>query len=237
MYGERVERVRTAINERALVEDLPVSLRHVCLACADRLNVGGGGVLLASTLGLGEPVYATDPCSDRLVELQITVGEGPAVEAFREDRPVLVPDLSAAGARHRWPLFVPQAQSLGRRAVFAFPLLLGTTAVGVLEVSRAEPGWLFPEELADAFLFADAALMVTLEHDLIGAGGAPAGDGEGLAGRWSEVRRAVGMLSAQLEVGLAEAFARLRAHAYANDLRLADVAHDVITHRLRFEII
>ncbi|WP_344978801.1 GAF domain-containing protein [Streptosporangium fragile] len=140
MYGERAERVRAAINERALAEELPVSLRHVCLACADSLNVSGGCVMLASTLGLGEPVYATDLCSDRLAELQITMGEGPTAEALREDRAVLVPDLAATGTRHRWPLFVPQAQDLGRRAVFSFPLLLGATAVGVLEVNRADPG-------------------------------------------------------------------------------------------------
>ena len=41
------------------------------------------------------------------------------------------------------------------------------------------------------------------------------------------------MLTEQLGVGIAEAFVRLRAHAYAYDRRLADVARDIVTRRLR----
>jgi len=41
------------------------------------------------------------------------------------------------------------------------------------------------------------------------------------------------MLTEQLSVGIIDAFARLRAYAYANDLRLADVARDIVARRLR----
>ena len=41
------------------------------------------------------------------------------------------------------------------------------------------------------------------------------------------------MLTEQLGVGIADAFARLRAYAYANDLRLSDVAADFVARRLR----
>ena len=41
------------------------------------------------------------------------------------------------------------------------------------------------------------------------------------------------MVSVQLGVGLAEALVRLRAHAYAGDRPLADVAADVVARRLR----
>ncbi|HEX5299275.1 MAG TPA: ANTAR domain-containing protein, partial [Streptosporangiaceae bacterium] len=40
----------------------------------------------------------------------------------------------------------------------------------------------------------------------------------------AEIDQATGMLTEQLGVGAAEAFARLRAYAYAQDRRLADVA-------------
>ena len=43
------------------------------------------------------------------------------------------------------------------------------------------------------------------------------------------------MISVQLSVGLTEALARLRAHAYAQDRRVAEVADDVVARRLRFE--
>jgi AmiR/NasT family two-component response regulator len=40
------------------------------------------------------------------------------------------------------------------------------------------------------------------------------------------------MLTEQLGVGVAEAFARLRAYAYAHDRRLAEVARDIVARRL-----
>jgi len=41
------------------------------------------------------------------------------------------------------------------------------------------------------------------------------------------------MLTVQLGVTAAEAYARLRAYAYAQDRRLADVAGDIVARRLR----
>jgi AmiR/NasT family two-component response regulator len=41
------------------------------------------------------------------------------------------------------------------------------------------------------------------------------------------------MLTVQLGVSAAAAFARLRAYAYSQDRRLADVAGDIVARRLR----
>jgi hypothetical protein len=41
------------------------------------------------------------------------------------------------------------------------------------------------------------------------------------------------MVTEQLGVGMAEAFVRLRAHAYAHDRRLGDLARDVVARRVR----
>ena len=43
------------------------------------------------------------------------------------------------------------------------------------------------------------------------------------------------MLTEQLGVGIAEAFIRLRAYAYVNDLRLTDVARNIVARRLRLQ--
>jgi hypothetical protein len=41
------------------------------------------------------------------------------------------------------------------------------------------------------------------------------------------------MLTEQPGVSIADAFVRVRAYAYANDIQLADVARDVVARRLR----
>jgi hypothetical protein len=48
------------------------------------------------------------------------------------------------------------------------------------------------------------------------------------------VHQATGMISVQLDVSLAEALVRLRAHAYASGRPLGEVAQDVVARRLRF---
>ncbi len=58
----------------------------------------------------------------------------------------------------------------------------------------------------------------------------------GLAGLGSyraEIDQATGMLTEQLGVGITDAFVRLRAYAYVNDIQLADVARDIVARRLR----
>ncbi|MER5523399.1 ANTAR domain-containing protein [Streptomyces sp. NPDC002677] len=55
-----------------------------------------------------------------------------------------------------------------------------------------------------------------------------------LVGYRAEIAQATGILTVQLGVGTDGAFVRLRAHASPQGRRLADVAADVVGHRLRF---
>ena len=48
------------------------------------------------------------------------------------------------------------------------------------------------------------------------------------------VHNAAGMVSVQLDVPVTEALVRLRAHAFAENQLLRDVAADVVEHRFRF---
>ena len=59
------------------------------------------------------------------------------------------------------------------------------------------------------------------------------GQAPDLALHRAEIDQATGMLTVQLDVPAGEAFARLRAYAYAQDRRLANVAGDIVARRLR----
>jgi hypothetical protein len=52
---------------------------------------------------------------------------------------------------------------------------------------------------------------------------------------WAEVHQATGMVSVQLGVSLDEAFVRLRAHAFAEELPLRTVAGEIVTGRRHLE--
>jgi hypothetical protein len=220
------------INEIARTEQEPVNIRHVCLACRAGLNAAGVGVYLA---GAAQPLEVVGTAGDEMAELQVTMGEGPASEALRQNQPVLVPDLANGWSAQRWPVLAPAAVAAGVAAVFVIPLTIGAIALGALEICRNVGGPLSADELADALLFADTATAL-----LLGRSAAPvAVDGGDLWGteperRWGVVHQATGMVSVQLDTDLGEAFLRLRAHAYLTGLRLAEVATEVVARRLRF---
>jgi ANTAR domain len=113
--------------------------------------------------------------------------------------------------------------------------VVGAIRAGVLGLYRDRPGRLSDFQLGDALVFADTATMLLLDavQDQAGEGPAPAGQPAGLASRRAEIDQATGMLTEQLGVGITDAFVRLRAYAYANDIQLADVARDIVARRLR----
>ena len=78
-------------------------------------------------------------------------------------------------------------------------------------------------------------LLLDRQDQAAGGGGGtgPGGQPWLLALRRAEIDQATGMLTEQLGTGIASAFMRLRAYAFVNDLRLNDVARDIVARRLR----
>jgi hypothetical protein len=150
---------------------------------------------------------------------------------------VLADDLQAAAWRDRWPVFAGVAVQAGARAVFALPLRTDTLGVGVLDLYRDSPGFLAGADLADALDFADAVTDLLLAETLANGdgGGAHGGGAGGYLAQRAVVHQATGMVSVQLEAGVDEAYARLRAYAFAEDRTVEAVAADVVARRLRFD--
>ena len=230
MAGDRTARVWAWISA-AHEGGSPVSLAALCRAAAGQLAVDGASVTALGP-GLREPLWATDELSARLDELLLTTGEGPGADDFMFGSPMLIPDLEPV--TERWPGFAPAAISF-TVGLFAFPLQAGAIRAGVLSLYRARPGPLTPQQLADALVFADIALQLLLDSSAGIIGAADYQPLDGLSDSRAEVYQATGMISVQLDVDLAEAFVRLRAHAFVVGAALGDAADDVVNRRLRLE--
>ncbi|MFE0532943.1 ANTAR domain-containing protein [Streptomyces nigra] len=235
----RSARIQVLVAEQAARRGAPVGVVDVCTAAVAALPVGGAGVSAMSRTAASHPLCSTDDISEQLEELQLTLGEGPCVDAFTHGAAVLSPDLLTGGLQDRWPVFADAALEAGARAVFALPLQIGAISPGVLDLYADVPTVLDAEQLADALAFADLATLLLLDARIDGTGaqaGAPPRDHglEDLGGYRAEIDQATGILTVQLGVGIDEAFVRLRAYAYTQGRRLADVAADVVAHRLHF---
>ena len=214
-----------------------VSVADVCAVAVSSAQLSGAWLVAARG---GDPdfvMYVTDPVGEQLAELQLMLGEGPCHDVLASAAPVLAADLDDAEPGRRWPAFIPAARELGAGAVFAFPLIVGAIRAGVLGVYRGSPGPLPDRQLGDLLILADAATMMLLgsangDHQ-DGDGASLDGQAPDLAVHRAEIDQATGMLTVLLDVPVAEAFARLRAYAYSQDRRLAEVAGDIVARRLR----
>ncbi|MEU3791188.1 GAF and ANTAR domain-containing protein [Streptomyces fructofermentans] len=240
----RPARIQALVAEQAALRGARVSVLDVCTAAVAALPVGGAGMSAMSLNRASHPLCSTDSVSQHLEELQLTLGEGPCVDAYVLRSTVLCPDLLAGELQRHWTVFADAALEAGARAVFAFPLQIGTVSPGVLDLYSSRAVELDTEEVADAMAFADAATLILLaarigetsvpfENHAAGTGQQDTNPPDDLGGYRAEIDQATGILMVQLDVGFEEAFIRLRAHAYARGTRISAVAADVIAHRLR----
>ncbi len=205
----------------------------LCAVSAEITGMAGAGIMLMSGDVARGSFCTSDDVSNLVEELQFTLGEGPCVDAYHLDRPVLEPDL-ADPAERRWVAFTPPALEAGVRAIFGFPLQVGSVRLGALNLYRARPGPLTDEQHADCLVVADVAARAVLDLQAEAAGVAPEEDLLGV-NLQLVVHQAAGMGSVQLGVSVAEALVRLRAFAFSQDRLLADVAGDVVSRTLRLE--
>ena len=235
MNGERTNRIWESIALLAKREASPMAARHACLTCVEAVGVRGAGLLLADSMDWLQPVYLTDSLSGEVEDLQVTLGQGPGTDALESGRPMLVGDLAAPMSTRRWPIFAPEAVRLGIGAMYSLPLALGAMRVGVLDLYHDTRGYLSQDQLLDALIYADTALLLVLDEH-IGIATSVDGDHSDDSGPvlWhAQVHQAAGMISTQLGVSPVEALARLRGYAYAHNKRLTDVARSVVRQRLQ----
>ncbi len=238
MTGSRPARVWGLVAGQAARRGGRVSAGDACAAAVAAVEVSGAWLIAGDGTEAGHLVRATDEVSELLAELELTLGEGPGRDAAAAGGPALASDLGDEDAEQRWPVFAAAACAAGAGAVFAFPLQVGAIRAGVMGLYRERPGPLSAFQLGDALVFASTATLLLLESGHQTAGEAESGPRAlppDLAGYRAEVDQATGMLTEQLGVGIAEAFIRLRAYAYVNDLRLTDVARDIVGRRLRLQ--
>lgn len=230
MPGQRLARVLARMEAR---RDLPGPDR-LCESAASIIGMTGAGIMLISAEGPRGSVGSSDDVSALIEELQLTLGEGPCLDAYSYGRPVLEPDL-AGSAVPRWPAFRPPAVNVGARAVFGFPMQVGTVRLGALNLYRSRPGPLSDDQHADALVVAGVVARAVLEMQ---AGAPPEALGAELATGTvlrTVVHQAAGMVSVQVNVTMAVAMVRLRAHAFAHDRLVVDVARDIVARRLRLD--
>lgn len=171
-------------------------------------------------------LWATDAVAARIEQIHDVVGRGPASDVARTDEAV---SLALSDTGTPWPEFAEMTTRHTPAVLLAaVPLHAGTGVLGVLTLYRARPGGL-AGDLEDLGFVADVIAVAVLDGTTPGTTPPSAS--------WDErsaIHQAAGMVMAQLAVPADDALALLRAHAFALDLTLPEVAHQVLDRTLLF---
>ena len=205
---------------------------RLSLAASEMLDAAGVAVSVATSGQLDNDALQTVCATDQGwagEARQFDLGEGPSYTAHRTGRPVQVADLEHDDT---WPAFAKAATTSGFRAVFAFPLRSGSVGIGALTLYQRVAGELTSEQQADALAVAQFTCdLLSSLHRVHPADELNPVFADGLA-RTEQASQASGIVSVQLGIPVEAALSVLRAHAFAKELSLADVATRVVEHRL-----
>ena len=229
--GSLPRRRALALIELEPVEGTPgvaETLRRLCVAVSHDLHLAGATVTLVPEVGSHAVTAASGPAARRAEEMQFDAGEGPTRLAYLTGEPVMVANLAEAVAR--WPGFAPAAAEAGMTSLAALPLQVGAAPLGAMTLywGPATTGPSF-QDLRRALVFADLAAELLIDSAY------PPSDDDLDPGLHSALQthghiyQAQGMVMVDLDVGLAEALARMRAHAFATGEDLSTVASRIVS--------
>ncbi|MEY9926318.1 hypothetical protein ABH926_000940 [Catenulispora sp. GP43] len=198
-------------------------------AVAETLGASGAALTLFGPDDAETPAAASNPASRTAQRLEFTLGQGPARETVHLRRPVTAAGKQMAQA---WPIYGPAVEKLGIRAVAAVPVTTVGAPLGALTVF--DPPMAHGPDLETFLAAAD-----TLAASLLTPWGAP-GNEEPIGwpplldqhDSWAVVHQAVGMVSVQCRCGTADALALIRAHAFAENRPVDEVAADIVDRTL-----
>jgi hypothetical protein len=205
----------------------------LCAVAAEFMALDGAGVALMSDREDLTSLCTSNIAAGALMDLEITLGEGPTTDASRGDS---IEDTNLLGTTEsNWSVYRPEAVALGARAVFAYPVRLGAIRFGALSLFRNSPGPLDAGQSSDAYLMASVVGRAILAAQ---AGTSHDGLVEELNGASIldfRVHQAAGMLAVQGSMSAKDALVLLRARAFGMGTQLSDLAERVVSGATRFE--
>jgi GAF domain-containing protein len=188
------------------------------------LNCSYAGIALTAKGAQAQVAAVTDPVVADVYDLQLSSSVGPLVTVLRERTTVLIRDTTTDD---RWPEWAAKVAALGVRSVLDVPLLTGsdvTRTVGALGLYSQTPDAFGDDDEAIAHILARhaAVAVASARHDETMT---TAVDARKLVGQ------AMGILMERFDVDSDRAFAILQRYSQDNNIKLRDVAQQLIDTR------
>jgi GAF domain-containing protein len=205
-------------------EDYPALYASVCRAAVHLVDGCTHASLMLRDKGRLITAAATDDTARHIDELERTIGEGPCVDAIEEETAVLDPDLVNDSA---WPRLRDHVVAQTPvRGMAGFRLLVDDRKVGALNLFSDEPHGLTDASIDQAALlaaFTSIALMAADRQEQATTLRA------GLESN-REIGKAIGLMMAFHKISDDEAFELLRRSSQEMNLKISEIAREVVGH-------
>ena len=193
------------------------------------LAADAAGIVLADARGRLRAVAASSEDAQLMELLQLQSDQGPCLDCVRTGSPVTVIDLTVPAAADRWPVFAAAvADSAAFRSVHALPLRLRREAIGALNLFHRHPGPLPPVDLSLGQALADVATIGILSERAVRHGEILNEQLQAALNSRVIIEQAKGVLTQKGKLSMDAAFDRLRNYARSRNLRLSEVARQVV---------
>ena len=187
------------------------------------LGADAGGIMLADPHGRLRVVAASNDDAELIELMQLQNQQGPCLDCYRDATPVIVADLTRAGAR--WPRFVAAATVRPLfAAVHAIPLRLRGKAIGALNLWHHQPGSMPAADLELGQALADVATIAILQERAIRRVEVLNEQLQTALTSRVIIEQAKGILAHHSGLPMDQAFNLLRDYSRSNNTRLALVA-------------
>lgn len=201
-------------------------LRELAVLAARGLGQGVSCGLTLQPDGRPVTVASSDAVASQVDELQYGLDYGPCLSALRTGRQVRIDDLATD---KRWGKYAMRAVGYGVRSSLSLPLIAQDKPVGALNLYSGLSGYFGDAEARQAQWFADnASVAVGIAARLAQQVVMTQQLRSSLASR-AVIDQAIGILMAEQRCTAEEAFAILRTASNNRNVKLRDVAADIVT--------
>lgn len=230
---------REATLARTLVEladtlvadfDVVDLLMRLADSCVEVLGVDAAGIMLAAPDG-DLRVIASSSEAMRVLELfELQAQQGPCLDCYSTQLPVVNQNLAEVNGR--WPRFAAEALTAGFHSAHALPMRLRGTVIGALNLFHIDTGEMAQDDVDAAQALADIATIAILQHRSSSEAQVVNEQLNHALNSRIVIEQAKGMVAQRLGLDMDHSFKTLRDHARSHNLRLGDVAGDVISGTL-----
>jgi transcriptional regulator with GAF, ATPase, and Fis domain len=215
--------------------DLVDFLSGLAERCGELVDAAEVGLMVADHAG-NLRVMASSTERARTLELfELQNEAGPCLDCFRTGERIL--NTTLHDADQRWPTFASLARESGYQTIHALPMRLRTEVIGAMNVFHSEDHRLTDLDAELLQAMSDVATIGILQERAVRRAADVAEQLQQALHSRVVIEQAKGIVAERLRLDMDTAFSRMRMYARGSNLRLSNLAADLVSGEQRTEVV